>query len=84
MCKQFILFLLCKKDLSKVFSIKFRSKHSSDTVLCLLRNLIEQSLGSDLCLPERIFWGVLRPKSLRSVGSGVHDTPTGRKKCNYN
>ena len=25
-------------------SSKFRSKHSSNTVLCLLRNLLEQSL----------------------------------------
>ena len=27
-----------------VCSIKFRSKHSSNTVLCLLRNLMEQTL----------------------------------------
>ena len=29
-------------------------------------------------------WGVLSPKSLRSVVSGVYDTPIRRKKCNYN
>ena len=31
--------------LGNVCSIKFRSKHSSITVLCLLRNLMEQSLS---------------------------------------
>ena len=29
-----------------VCSIRFRSKHSSNTILCLLRNLMEQSLFS--------------------------------------
>ena len=32
---------LCK---TKGCSSKFRSKHSSNTILCLLRNLLEQSL----------------------------------------
>ena len=30
---------------NKDCSSKFRSKHSTNTVLCLLRNLLEQSLG---------------------------------------
>ena len=29
---------------NKDYSIKFRSKHSSNTVLCLLQNILEQSI----------------------------------------
>ena len=36
-----------------VCSIKFRSKHSSISVLCLLRNLLEQSLASG-CVPHKM------------------------------
>ena len=35
-----------------VWCIKFRSKHSSNTVLCLLRNLMHQTLRNNW---ERIF-----------------------------
>ena len=37
---------------NKDWSSKFRSKHRTNTVLCLLRNLLEQSLGS----PWTAFW----------------------------
>ena len=40
-CVQCMTALLAR---SKDCSIKFRSKHSSNTVLCLLRNLMEQTL----------------------------------------
>lgn len=52
-CKPFVVFIVIleklkfesqQKQQAKECSSKFRSKHSSNAVLCLLRNLLEQCL----------------------------------------
>ena len=42
-----------------VCSIEFRSKHSSNTVLCLLRNLMEQTLGTLCSLFVQCRWSMM-------------------------
>ena len=71
----------CRK-FSKDCSSKFRSKHSSNTVLCLLRNLLEQSLNQG-CLQKMngtLDFDCLRSVNLRSI---FFETPLPKKRKKY-